>query len=870
MFAPIKFINMKKNYSQTFTKENSASSYASFFKSSILKCSKTMLAFLFTLFFAGNSFAQSNDFVTTWNLATPGSANSGGNAQLSFGVATSSTVSYSWTEVGGSGNGSSTFSGSTLTITGLPSGKTIELRISPTNFQRIIINNGTDKNRLLDVKQWGATDWTSMEKAFNGCINLNITATDVPDLSLVKSMFGTFTGCVKLNGPSNINSWNTIRVTNMYDLFNGCTIFNQNIGSWKTDSVTSMLQMFRGASAFNQNIGSWNTGRVGSFQQTFTNCKAFNQNISSWNTANAGEMNGMFQGATAFNQNIGSWNTAKVANMNNMFSGASAFNQNIGNWSLKSNVTMNNMLTNCGMDCNNYSATLIGWNSQSVTGRSLGATGREHANGLAARANLVKTVLNGGKGWTISGDAIGTCPDPTAPFITEWNLATPGSANSGGNAQLSFGVATSNIVNYDWTEVSPGTATGSGTFSGSTATITGLPTGKTIILRIFPTNFQRIIIDGGTDKDRLLDVEQWGATKWTSMNEAFKACINLNITATDVPNLSSVTDMYGMFTGCVKLNGPSNINSWNTIRVTNMYDLFNGCTIFNQNIGSWKTDSVTSMLQMFRGASAFNQNIGSWNTGRVGSFQQTFTNCTAFNQNISSWNTANAGEMNGMFQGATAFNQNIGSWNTAKVANMNNMFSGASAFNQNIGNWSLKSNVTMNNMLTNCGMDCNNYSATLIGWNSQSVTGRSLGATGREHANGLAARANLVKTVLNGGKGWTISGDAIGTCPDPAPSVQMIDFGGFIKHDVSNLDKPLNVYPNPATDFINLEFKGIAPSTFNVLVMDMSGKVIIKLDGVHAESNQYTLPLNGIVSGMYVVKLSDELGNTTINRFNIK
>jgi hypothetical protein len=80
----------------------------------------------------------------------------------------------------------------------------------------------------------------------------------------------------------------------------------------------------------------------------------------------------------------------------------------------------------------------------------------------------------------------------------------------------------------------------------------------------------------------------------------------------------------------------------------------------------------------------------------------------------------------------------------------------------------------------------------------------------------------------------------------------------------------LNVYPNPATDLINLEFNGIAPSTFNVLVMDMSGKVIIKLNGVHAESNLYTLPLNGIVSGMYVVKLSDELGNTTINRFNIK
>jgi hypothetical protein len=84
------------------------------------------------------------------------------------------------------------------------------------------------------------------------------------------------------------------------------------------------------------------------------------------------------------------------------------------------------------------------------------------------------------------------------------------------------------------------------------------------------------------------------------------------------------------------------------------------------------------------------------------------------------------------------------------------------------------------------------------------------------------------------------------------------------------VNKPLKVFPNPATDFINLEFEGIVPSYFNVLVMDMSGKVVCQLDGVEAESNQYTLPLNGMVSGMYIIKLSDEFGNSSINRFNVK
>jgi surface protein len=244
-----------------------------------------------------------------------------------------------------------------------------------------------------------------------------------------------------------------------------------------------------------------------------------------------------------------------------------------------------------------------------------------------------------------------------------------------------------------------------------------------------------------------------------------------------------------------------------------------------------------------------------------------FESNTSFNQDISGWNTAAVTEMTNMFRFAIVFNQNISGWNTAAVTNMTRMLQDARAFNQNIGNWTLNASVNLSNMLDNSGLDCGKYSATLIGWNSQSVTGRTLGATGLKYGSYAAAdRTNLDDT-----KNWTITDGGQGTCTAPSvPSVQMIDFGGFIKHDVTNLDKPLNIYPNPATDLINLEFNGIAPSTFNVLVMDMSGKVIIKLNGVHAESNLYTLPLNGIVSGMYVVKLSDELGNTTINRFNIK
>ncbi|MFN8354756.1 MAG: BspA family leucine-rich repeat surface protein [Spirosomataceae bacterium] len=299
------------------------------------------------------------------------------------------------------------------------------------------------------------------------------------------------------------------------------------------------------------------------------------------------------------------------------------------------------------------------------------------------------------------------------PFITRWNLATAGS----GATQLSFGVATSGTVNYTWTTVPAGTS-GSGTFSGTTVSLTGLPTGATIDLSISPTNFQRININNGADKSRLVDVKQWGDVAWTNMQNAFLGCNNLNITATDVPNLTSVTTMSQMFSLCSSLNGPSNIGSWNTAAVTNMGFMFYGATAFNQPLGSWNTAAVTNMSYMFSSAQAFNQPLGSWNTAAVTNMNAMFNSAQTFNQPLGNWNTAAVIDMSNMFYQATAFNQPIGSWNTAAVIGMNGMFLRASAFNQFIGNWNTAAVTNMNAMF----YEAMAFNQALGNWNTATVT----------------------------------------------------------------------------------------------------------------------------------------------------
>lgn len=355
-----------------------------------------------------------------------------------------------------------------------------------------------------------------------------------------------------------------------------------------------------------------------------------------------------------------------------------------------------------------------------------------NANTLLVFENLVSTTQN---------------------FITQWNLATAGS----GGTQLTFGTATSGPVNYAWQEISPGTASGGGSWTGATLTITGLPAGATIRLEIAPANFQRIIIGSGTDSDRLTQIEQWGTTAWTSMQNAFRGCTNLQVTASDIPDLSGVTDMSSMFESCNNLNSPSNIGTWNTATVTNMTFMFYDATSFNQDIGAWNTSAVTNMSTMFSEALAFNQDIGSWNTAAVTDMSDMFGYAAAFNQDIGSWNTGAVTDMSFMFRQASAFNQDIGSWNTAAVTDMRSMFRLAVAFNQNIGAWTLNPTVDVRNIFDDSGTDCNNYSSTLIGWSANPSTpnGRTLGAIGRQYGtNAVAARTNLIST-----KGWTITGD---------------------------------------------------------------------------------------------------------------
>ena len=208
---------------------------------------------------------------------------------------------------------------------------------------------------------------------------------------------------------------------------------------------------------------------------------------------------------------------------------------------------------------------------------------------------------------------------------------------------------------------------------------------------------ERIYLDGQQpNAGRLASIEQWGDTRWTTMNAAFEGATNMVYRATDTPDLSGVTDMYRMFGDAIAFNG--DLSSWDVSKVTDMSDMFIFAYDFNGNLSSWDVSSVTNMNEMFAVATSFNGDLSSWDVSKVTDMSDMFIFATSFNGNLSSWDVSSVTNMNEMFDGATAFNGDLSSWDVSSVTDMNNMFYYATSFNQSLNDWDVSSVTEMDGM----------------------------------------------------------------------------------------------------------------------------------------------------------------------------
>ncbi|AWX44527.1 hypothetical protein HME9304_01530 [Flagellimonas maritima] len=194
--------------------------------------------------------------------------------------------------------------------------------------------------------------------------------------------------------------------------------------------------------------------------------------------------------------------------------------------------------------------------------------------------------------------------DP-ASFITTWKTDADGQE---------IIIAPNNLFTYDYKiDWGDGTVEDIATADQQSHVYVAAGTYTVAIKGQFPA-IQNSMIELNIRK-RLASIEQWGDIAWKSFRQAFIACSKMEYNATDVPDLSQVTDMGVMFADCTNFNG--DLSGWDVSGITNMMIMFASATSFNGDISGWDTGNITNMSSMFNNAPAFDQDLGGWNISKV-------------------------------------------------------------------------------------------------------------------------------------------------------------------------------------------------------------------------------------------------------------
>ena len=547
--------------------------------------------------------------------------------------------------------------------------------------------------------------------AFDGDIS-NWNVSSVTDMSY---MFAA----TNFNWP--LNSWDVSSVTHMNSMFFDAIHFNQDLHNWNVSSVISMHNMFARATNFNGDISGWDVSKVTDMSGMFVSASSFDQNLGEWYVvANAtsiarADVPGVVAEISAQNSKLDEHNptygigdgiykdlfeivggnqlnmTSAVAKssytVNVTASGSNVF-ENDNNWKIVTITVTEDTVppvpflsTDAALPTDADSvtvsvdfgeainATTFTVSDVSVTGGT--ASDLAHQSGNRTFAFTLTPTTYGevtasipagsvadlaGNANTVSNTLLITFEAPDLePFVTTWRTA------SGGETITIPLVGTG--ITVDWGDGNTTTVSG-------TATHTYADAGDHTVS--ISEGLKRINLNNAGVASKLVSIDQWGSTKWTSMENAFYGAGNMVYKATDAPDLSGMNSTKSMFENASSFNG--DIASWNVSSVTDMSSMFHGAAKFNGNVSGWNVSSVTDMSSMFHGAKKFNGNVSGWNVSSVTDMSDMFNTAFSFNRPLNGWNVSGVTNMSYMFFD-NFFNKPLNSWNVSSVTDMIRMFS---------------------------------------------------------------------------------------------------------------------------------------------------------------------------------------------------
>jgi len=612
-------------------------------------------------------------------------------------------------------------------------------------YLAIVFNNGGSP----DIQNWYAPLCTNFNYMFGGASNFNQPLTNLVDTS---GLSGTCTmGLMFVNADDfnqNIGGWNVTRVSDMDNMFNTATVFNNggspDIQNWSAPLCVDFTNMFYKANAFNQPLTNLvNTSGVTSCVLTtmFNQASVFNQNIGGWNVSCATNMSSMFALATQFNNggspDIQNWSAPICTNFSSMFASASNFNQPLTNLVNTSGVTgclMNSMFQNATV----FNQNIGGWDVSKVT----------NMTSMFQVSSTNATAFNNGGSNSIQNWYAPLCTRFTSMFQAAskfnqplTNLIDTSSVSSCQTTSMFLNAFSFN--NGDVTTVptvNPATcsyANSSRLFSCSGASLlSNIVVGDVLY---FVTNLTSFSRTGNfiSVVDSISSDTEFTITTPLGGNIALGSIFNIS-KISNIPNVTLSTSSFvnstrtltcpgATFLSTVSSGDPLLIYFSRSPLITTVQTVVDNTNIIISD--SWVSDVTAGNVNAISKSPFGTKPLTSWNMSNVTSALSMFSGTYLFNQNVGNWNMSNVTNMASMFQNSYSFNNgeltvmnnNPLNWTTSQVTNMTSMFNASRAFNQFIGNWDLGIVTQSDNMFLNAYNFNNGQNTTL-----QTITRHSI------------------------------------------------------------------------------------------------------------------------------------------------
>lgn len=384
----------------------------------------------------------------------------------------------------------------------------------------------SSKYHIKSIDQWGEIEYTSLDRAFARCSNMDLLAEDAPMFGENASIRGLFEMCSNkfINSNYSIMNWNTTNVVDMSNLFCGTTTFNKPINTGSKQKVDGSHYL------------TWDVSNVKDFSQMFAGMDEIGQHnfqmeINNWNMMSAENMRAMFQ-YSRFNRNIphkmvdadyyypgspahpawffGTLTEGTTISLAYMFHKASWFNGNVDGWFLPRNAGQS-------VDLQGMFKNAISFNSPIDT--ALHSTGQ----------------------------------------FTDYSYSSSWRGDRVINSESMF--------------------EGCGLFNQNVGGLFSQPNTNVTISKMFKNC--TVFDNGGSN-----DINNWNTSLVITMNSAFENCnfFNKSIASWDVSN---VTKFQSMFEDAVLFNqdfGTTSSNSWNTSSGERFDSMFESAKRFNKNL----------------------------------------------------------------------------------------------------------------------------------------------------------------------------------------------------------------------------------------------------------------------------------------------